>query len=180
MHIWPKYQLVFSNYMGCPAVMFKNIFPRLIPVYAVHSSFFSFFLLLWMRTGAGLYLHNLICHLSWGEMELKMKTMLVTVSVIQAGSLSLVCNWSKSSQCRVLKPTHPADHQPKTASDKQKLSLGSTGYEQDLHSSVRLLNHGHLMPSEMAEDVPALIFGYCFRTVPRAMPVSSPGMSGIP
>lgn len=112
--------------MRYSAVMSQNIFPRLLPVYAVHPSFFSFFLLLSMRTGAGSYLQNLICHLSWSEIEFKMKTMSVTVSTIQARCLSLVCNQSKSSQCRLLEPSDTADHQSKPASDKQKFSLGST------------------------------------------------------
>ena len=160
--------------------MFQNVFPRLLPVYAAHSSFFSFFLLLSMRTEAGLYLQNLLCHLSWGEIELKMKTMAVTVSIMQASCLSLACNQWKSSQCRLLEPSDPPDHQPKPASDKQKLSLGSTGYQWDLHGSVQLLHHGHLMPSEMAEDVPVLAFSCCFGRVPCAMPVSPQAWLGYP
>ncbi|PKU29888.1 hypothetical protein llap_19808 [Limosa lapponica baueri] len=128
-----------------------------------------------MRTGAGLYLHNLICHLSWVEIELTMKTMPVTGMVylqMQAGCLSLVFNQRKFSQSRFLKPSDTPDHQSKPASDKQKLSFGSIGYQQDLHITVWLLNSGHLMPFEMAKDVPALAFSCCFRRVPNAMPVS--------
>lgn len=159
-------------------MMFQNIFPAmglcsLLP-------FFFFSLLLSMRIGAGLYLHNLICHLSWGEIELKMKTMPVTVSIMQAGCLSLVCSWRKPSQCRLLEPSDPADHQPKPVSDKQKLSLGSIGYPWDLHASVWFLNHGHLMPFEMPNDVRALAFSCCFRRVPRAMPVSTQACLGYP
>lgn len=133
-----------------------------------------------MRIGAGLYLHNTICHLSWGEVELMMKTMPVTASIMQPGCLSLVCNQRKSNQCRLLEPGDTADRQPKPASHKQKLSLGSNGYQRDLHVSVWLLNHGHLMPFEMAEDVPALAFSCCFRRAPHAMPVSAQVCLGYP
>jgi len=109
-----------------------------------------------------------------------MKTMPVTVSIMQAGCLSSVCSRRKRSQCRLLEPSEPADHQPKPASDKQKLSFGSIGYQRDLHGSVWLLSHGHLMPSEMAEDVPALAFSYCFRREPRPMPVSPQAYLGYP
>lgn len=100
--------------------------------------------------------------------------------IMQAGCFSLVCNQRKSRQCRLLEPSDPADHQPKPVSDKQKLSLGSIGYQWGLHGSVRLLNHGHLMPSEMAEDGLALAFSYCFRRVPHVMPLSPQACPGYP
>lgn len=111
--------------MRYPAVMSQNIFPRLLPVNAVHSYFFSFFLLLSMRTGAGLYLHNLICHLGV-RLSSRWRPRLWQCLELRLVFLSLVCNQSKFSQCSLLEPSDTADHQPKPASDRQKFSLGST------------------------------------------------------
>lgn len=63
---------------------------------------------------------------------------------------------------------------------RQAGALGSVGHHWDPHGSEQLLNHGHLMPSEADEDVPALAFCSCCRRMPHSMPVIPQAPLGYP
>lgn len=105
-----KVPMTIFNLHGMPTSDVPKHLPQTACV--ALSSFYSFFHLWPVKIWTPLYLPSLICHLSWGEAELKMSTRPVAVPILQVGCLGWVCRGGQSRQYWLLQPSDTADHQP--------------------------------------------------------------------